>query len=321
MGYLVAASFFNKQRQISKDFSILAALFFVSGMINLLASQFHIIALASFLNMIMGLALIFAIAGHTKETYLIKKFIVWAAVANCFYLAIQKFGWNPILNAEITTGEEGAMMGNAANLSTLLAIALPFMMKESVLAWFLLMIVGIVQQEGSLVLICVLYLMVTRPKTFVYMIVAGGAFIFLRWDDILHTSIIGRLDIWRCTIEQTFQSPFWGWGLGNKPLVTSKLHQVVNEKPDYIYSSFLQFMFSTGLIGLISVVAALRTFFKKFTLADEDMSIASIAILSIWKYPFEIQRLWIVICAVIALWIIRVTNQEVANVGPFRRPR
>ena len=315
--FLTICCFTPRERKMTqKEVASSAYLFLLASLINVVAFKFNILPVACTFNLAMAIAIIMSMAVHIQDADKIKKFIVWAAVINCFYLGVQKLGWNPIINSEITTGEEGGLMGNAANLSMLLAIMLPFVVKRTWIAWPLFFVIGIIQHESMLVLVCLAYLVIKNQYMMVPALLGLFALFLFRGKEILESSLGGRIDIWRCTIEQTFQSPYFGWGLGNKPAVTSVMHHVVEKRPDYVYSSYLQFLFSTGAAGLIALFYTLKTFFKNVTRSEESLAVISILILSIAKYPIESHRLWVLMCACIALWMIRFQQKrEVAHAG------
>lgn len=315
---LFIASLFDKKVR-NGDFTLIAFLV-AMGAGSLFFSGFNPVSMSSFINLFLAVVGFVTVFSYAKDIESIKKIIVYSAFINIFFMILQKFGWNLIFNEGIVHGEEGGLMGNASRLSTYLAIALPFMVEAHPASLLLLFLIGAVEKEIGLLVVIAVYVCVkvyrrhfffnvNNKVSFIYaFVILGGIFFFFR-DVIIHVSLANRLSIWKPTIEQIFERPWCGFGLGNLPVITSEYHHVVNQKPDFIFSSYLQLIFGVGLVGAVWIVLVLKELRKRFDYSPWGFSALSIAILSFPKYPFEIHRCWTVIVTVLACFLIK-THKE-----------
>ena len=313
---LFAASIFQEPDRKIKPMIPIALLGI--GLLNVVFLNFDSLVMTSFVNLFFWTMGLYIAINYLHYPSKIKKYIVWAAVINMLVYVVQKFGWTPILNTSMTTGEEGGIMGNISQLSTFLAIALPFMPPVGMVFCIIL---GVVGKELGLLVSCAVLLLIklyragflTKPIDVSIGVIFLGAFLILDYlkitpfhliDTLVNVSIFNRMNVWKGTVEMIATSPWVGFGLGVRPLAYIN-NAPTAERLDVIFSSMLQLVFSVGMAGGAWLIFAGKEFKKRFDFSPESLSVLVFIILCIFKYPVEIPRIWFTLMAVFALWIIK----------------
>ena len=262
---------------------------FIPVIISTALTGFNNIVVHNTINFSLGLFTIYILTNFNKKYIYIA--VQWSILLNLIVLVFQTIGFSPIV---VSIGESGGLFGNAPRLCMYLAITLPFMFEKNKVVALFIGIVGVVLEEIYLPVFYIILLFKNKP---IYLI--GLVFLIAsQYGKIFHSFTI-RLPIWKPTIEQIFSSPVYGYGLGIFPHVSPQF--VINRywHADTAMSSLLQFIFSTGCIGVAGLVLFIKQL--KFKWHDTDISLLFLCLLSLVEYPFEVPKLWFIICVIIGI--------------------
>ncbi len=205
-------------------------------------------------------------------------------------------------------GEPGGMFGNAPRLCYFLALTMPFVFERFKGTLPLYFIAGILFKEIYLSIFAVALFMrdfnkYVTPKTFFTIIIVSLGLFFA----ILHGQIIQsfsiRWAVWEPTLTQTFTQPMFGYGLGMFKYLSDQFIHIAGSQADNAFSSFIQFFFACGFAGLLGIGYILREMFKNIKFNTATLSFVFLLALSIFEYPFEVPKLWLTLCFIIAVFI------------------
>lgn len=313
MALLIFSIFARPERKIKP---MLAIWLLGIGILNVVFNQFDQLVMSSFINIFFWVMGLYVAVNYIENPHKIKQFIIWAAIVNIYAYVFQKFGWNPMLNTGLTTGEEGGVMGNMASLSTFLAITLPFLPAVGII---FCLILGVVGKELGLLVACaiVIAFKINRlrhpKKNTIIAIIMGALTIFFIIDfyevikfhiieTLINVSMKNRIGLWRGMLDMAFRNIWVGYGLGQRPIIPSGPEEFT--RYDYALSSFIQFFYSVGFAGIAFIIFGLKQFKERFNFSAEAVSILIFIALCIFKYPVEVPRIWLTLMVIIALFII-----------------
>lgn len=311
---LIAASF-HSDRQRSVNLKPLSFLL-ILGAINLYLSKFNPIVLSAFINFSFGVIFISLVANYTQNFSKCLKYAVLAGVFNLAILGSQLIGFDPIIT---NIAEPGGIFGNAPRLCMYLMIILPFAWKVNPIFFFLFVVTSLFLGEKVVLIFAPMVMMgflykkcIKLQKGFwIISIIMFSCLGFIMFFNKIIQSFIIRLPIWKSTIEQIFQRPVEGFGLGMFPHVSGQFI-IGYYHADTAFSSLLDFTFGIGLISSVIILTYIgRVTFNacfKYIHKAEVLAFLSLGILCFVEYPFEVPKLWPIICSVIAIFLI---TQEV----------
>lgn len=308
---LFVASLFDKPIRDISGRKILLGLFLVM-LCSIVLHGLNSFVMNHCLNVfiaIIGLYLIVRFCRNPESCY---KYIILATTINIIIFISQKLGWNPMLS--FTPKEEvGGLFGNSPRLATYLAMVSPFLLNFSWLLLVASIIVCLVAGEYSIIGIITIMLIIRSRKLWhrLAYLTFGlcGAICF--YKNIL-SSLLFRLSVWKEVLEGFFMFPIKGYGMGIFPYGNDKI--TANFDP-MIYSSLIQFIVCSGILGLIWLIYATDRIKNRFSPDIESLAVLGIFLLSIFEYPLEIYRLWPTMIAIVGFWIIK---KEVCNAGKIR---
>lgn len=279
------------------------------GFVNLALSSFNEIVTSAFLNLFYGILAVFIIVRYVKDIRGCLRFAIYAAILNALVFVVQMWGFSPI----IEDLEDGGIMGNAPRLVNYFSILLPLIVAYSWPLTALVLLIGLVAKELTIVAIMAALLFLSRAipgwvKAFAGLAVLCAMVCFK--TQILRAVSV-RWEIWKPTLEAIFDRPLLGYGLGMFPHVSD---QVIpgRYKSDFVFNSYLQFLFGAGVAGAGWLVYFLRQVLS-CPLNLSTQCLIALGLLACVEYPLEIPRLWLTLSALAAYWFIE--NTEVINVG------
>jgi len=301
---LLIGSLTSKPQRIL-DFKPLVYIISLSA-INLFFFAFNPIVMSAFINLSFGILAIYLIATFCEDHKSCYKYLLWAALLNIIVFIGQSNGISPIIvNLD---GQPGGILGNGPRFCTYLAIIVPF---AYVIRWWsviLFVLVAVVCKEYTLLLSATLTLtLMQRVIDKRFFLVLLGVIPFL-WTDITR-SFLNRWQLWQPTIDIIFQNKVKGLGLGMFPHVSDQFIKVPCwgkgfYQADALFSSFLQFLFGVGLLGVGVIFHAIKDLKDNFRITPACLSLLMLIVLCCVEYPFEIPKLWITICFVISVFFI-----------------
>jgi hypothetical protein len=118
--------------------------------------------------------------------------------------------------------------------------------------------------------------------------------------------ILNRLNMIFIALQFIFEHGIKGTGLGIFPEIMQKDFKLFDPT---INSSLFQFIMQIGLLGVIYIydsVLKLKNNFNRHSVLC--MSVFSIMFMSVLEYPFEINRMRLIIITIVALWSIEVNK-------------
>lgn len=234
-----------------------------------------------------------------------KKFInvfITASLINLTLALLSMAGFSPIIdNPE---GEPGGLFGNAPRLCYYLAITMPFAAEKYRFSLVFYAIAGILLKEIYLpVFAALIYIKeeIGHLKKRMWIPPVLLVIFMIFFSNRIGHSLLLRWEVWKPTIMQIFLTPVFGHGLGVFPYVSSQFIHMQGYSADNAFSSFLQFFFSCGLVGLAGLWIASKRILDDFRFTAAQTSLVFLAVLSIFEYPFEVPKLWLTICFIIAV--------------------
>ena len=312
MALFIASLLDTPKREIPKEINFAIISLWIIGLFNLFLNTFNQIVLSAFIHLSFVLIGIVIVARYIEEPKKLFKWIIWAGIINITVLLLQKIGYNPILDdSEIAmrAGEPGGIMGNAPQLGTYLALTFPIALSLNLWLGVLFIGAGILIKEYTIVLAAfVLLILPAKKELRILLVILFLSLIGFLYKEIAQSLFI-RWQLWKPTIEMIFNKPLLGYGLGIFPYIANQFVTTTTHKIDYLFNSYLQFIFSVGILGAIWLVWVIKKFIKKF-INTADFSVLVLLILCIVEYPLEIPRLWITITAVIGFYIIGQIKKE-----------
>lgn len=205
-------------------------------------------------------------------------------------------------------GEPGGMFGNTPRLCYFLAITLPFIFERFKWTLSLYFIAGILFKEVYLSIFALMIFVKDFRKyvtlrTFILLAIAGMLCFFVIFKAQLIQSVSIRWLIWEPTLNQIFVQPLFGYGLGMFKYLSDQFIHIPSSQADNAFSSFIQFFFACGFAGLIGLGYICREMFRGVKLNAPTLSLIFLLVLSIFEYPFEVPKLWLTLCFIIAVFI------------------
>jgi hypothetical protein len=245
-------------------------------------------SLSALINIFLGIMAIYAITVYCVDFKSCSAWLVAGITINLLVLLGQVLGFNPIITdlphdigGKVLTFELGGIMGNAPRLSMLMALTTPFLGSVSLISFC---IMGLAMKEISLVIVALAMLIVINKSWLRYIIIALAIGTIVYYYRQIFASLSFRSNIWQDTILGVCRRPWSGLGLGYFSV------------SDFCFSSFLQWIYGVGIAGFIFICYC----FKKI-----NIYLIPLAILCLIKYPFEVQKLWLVICFAIASYFYK----------------
>lgn len=272
--------------------------FLVACALSTVFSNFMSIPLASLLMIFLG-ALIISVISHLKFEY-VTIAVQIVILANTLILLGQELGFSPIISNP--NGEPGGMFGNAPRMCMYLAITLPLIFRSNLTVALNISLLGLVYRELYLpIFFIMLVLQRFWNKYYLRYFIIGVliSIIGINIDKIVH-SLQARSIVWLPTIDQIFLRPLSGFGGGMFPHLSDDFVKSNYYHADNAFSSVLQFIFSYGLVCFGFLCYVFKKIVVSFPSSPYKTSLIFLAIISLTEYPFEVPRLWPVICVLIA---------------------
>ena len=269
-----------------RDFKIkkLMSLFLGICIFSVVVNGFEIRNISALINIFIGCVDVIILAVYSEN---LKKCLNWLIVGlgiNTLFMITQMFGFTQFAAEKIGQYKEfGGIIGNAPRFAAFIALCLPF-----VSVWYIIpaLILGILLKEASIfvsILVILVYQLVKQMKYKTLAFVSIGV---LGLIGFFHSYILQafsiRLTVWKTLLENLFQRPLIGFGLGFFDIA------------DYGFS-IMQWLYGVGILGIGFIVICLKRM---------EWYMVPLLFLCIVEYPFEIPRLYPLIIFVIAYYAI-----------------
>lgn len=307
MGLVMATLFDTPKRTISKNAVYLICSLLGINLIILYVYHFDRVILSAFDHLffiILSLIIVICYVSDIKRLY---RYISYAVILNLIVFVLQRFGVNFIFDMGLTKGEEGGLLGNAPRLVSYLCIVLPILLSQSWLWVIPLLMVSLITKELTLIpiLIITLYFTLTKYRKLFYLIVSISTLIFIPlYSHKVIDSLLMRWQFWHPTLIEIFKRPSIGYGLGS----FIKLSPFFIDFPFHHlwtpFSSYLNLIFCTGLLGAVWLGVFFREYIKRFSRTTVCLSLLALLILMSVESVLEIPRLWFTIVAILGLYTI-----------------
>lgn len=238
--------------------------------------------------------------------------IVVGGALNIVMVLCENFGISPIIHnvgANNTTNLiNGGFMGNAPRLGDYLALTLPMAFAYSWIAGALWLLAGLYIHQYPVFLVFGVFAFLCL-KNNIYKITPWVFLGYIVLFSMLHhqhiqQSLTIRFSQWQPLIEQIFQHPVFGLGIGTYQLFTNSVDAVA-------LSSWLEFLFNFGLIaGGVVIYFFAEDFVKNYRISLINTSIICLSVLCLIEYPFEIPRFWPLLVAMGGFYLIEKTGES-----------
>jgi len=276
--------------------------------LNVFTHDFNPLVMQYALNVFLLSLVMFLVASYTQNWRSVIKWIFASYIVTSIVLVFQLYGYNLILNS---LGEDsGGLMGNLPRLSFLACLVLPLAFKsraKSILIPLIMLSVGYVFPQYcifAVFLMCFWFRCGSYGIKMVIILCIASILIYIYMTKPVSINI--RIEYYYLIIRDFF-SLYWlsGFGAGI-PFAKN-----IGARDMQIYSSILQFVFTTGIAGFIWFCFTCIKFFQSFRASALNLSILAFGMISIWEYPFEVRRLWFLLAVLIGFLIIN--NKEYEN--------
>jgi hypothetical protein len=313
--FLLAASVIDSpKRNIQwKYFSF----FILACFTNLFLSSFNVYVLSAYVNLMLALGFIALVATHCDNFKMCLKWIFYAGIANCIVFFLQWLGFSPII--QNPQGEWGGIIGNAPRFGIYLSLLLPLaFFNKRYWEFAIFVLAGVLAKEFFVILIALFCLFIVAKKQWKYGLAGFILLVLILARQELLSSLSIRWVVWKPTIEAIFSNPIRGFGLGTFSFFSDQFikptlpHYLELNHAENTYSSMLQFIFGMGLGGIILIYYSIQYFIKTFKPNSIYYTIFALILLSTVEYPFEIIKLWPLICFILSMFII-LQNTEGEN--------
>lgn len=231
----------------------------------------------------------------------IQRALVGAALLQGAYMLVQKAGYNPIWEWGVRAPAEPSLiglLGNPVFASSWLAIVAPLA------SWWVggLLLVPIVLSKSVTPLAAVMVGLAVRWRHRIplWFTLGCGSLSVIA---LLHvkgwTGGTIRLAVWRILAEDWLSggSPVWltGWGLGAfqrrliDPQVTDPWLRAVSVHEIFAqaHNDYLQWLYTTGLVGLFVAIGWLRSHWRAVLARPWGASLAVLAVLALTQFPLH----------------------------------
>ena len=288
---LFMASMFDTPKRTFK-LKKLIALFLGICLFSVMVNGFQNKSLSALINIFLGCADILILSMYSKD---LKKCLNWLMAGlgiNALIFVGQVYGYSPFIDpntftgstGEVVKGEFGGIIGNSPRFACFIALALPFVNR-----WYLIPAIGLGLFLGEASIFISIFILLSKTAIYhfdkegkIIALIIGILALLVFYKHIGHAFSI-RLEAWKGVIDQLAQRPWAGFGLGSYQLT------------DYAMSSFMQWLYGVGLIGIGFIVLCLRRI---------KWYMIPLVFLCLVEYPFEIPRLWFVLIFIIAYYAI-----------------
>lgn len=301
---ILALTAFASEKQRDFNPSILIG-FNAVFILNVFTHNFNPLVMQYTLNVFLLSLAVFLVASYTQNFRSVIKWIFASYVVTSVVLVFQLYGFNLLLTS---LGEDsGGLMGNLPRLSFLACLVLPLAFKSRakfILIALIMLSVGYIQPQYcifAVFLMCFWFRCGSYGIKAVIALCIASILIYVYLTKPI--SINTRIDYY-IPIILDFISTYWLSGFGEG----IPFAKYIGARDMQTYSSILQFVFTTGISGLIWLCFTCIKFFKSFRASALNLSILAFGVISIWEYPFEVRRLWFLLAALIGFLIIE--NKE-----------
>jgi len=280
-------------RGIPDGMAFITSLLLGVGLISSALNKFSVNTLAPLTSLFYCLVIIFSAIQCLKNTRNIYKYILIGALINIAMYIAQINGFNPIMKYNVESGQEGAMFGNLPRLSIYLSVCYVFARRiHLILAGIFIAFAAYTKQYSILAVAIVMEIL--RIKGTSKRILAGmiGIILCAYLKDHILASLAFR---WHQSWLPSLQAlNLLGYGLGTMP-----------QGIDTSANSLLQFALGTGILGVFWLGLVALTQRKYLTIP-----IVGLLTTSMIEYPFEIVRLWPIICFIFVFSVIHTIEKE-----------
>lgn len=294
---LFMASLFDEpKRKIPKEINILSASLLGLFLWNSFVHNFNPIVLSHFMNLFLSIICMNIIYVYADTNHKFIKFILLAGLINLAFFCMQKIWFDPLFDG-LQKGIEGSFIGNNARMITYFAVIAPFAFFYNKFLIFLILPLAFFTRQYTIfipLIISLPLLFKSRKKVIIFFLLIGIGAFFIRsrlWD-----SAAVRLNcMWQPALSKFFDRPLVGYGMG------------VNILKDIMFmmNSYLQIIIGLGISGLIWFGYAFKIILKKMTSGIESIALISLFIIMFFEYPIELPRLWFLIIAILAMFLIK----------------
>lgn len=320
-------SLFVPRRRTTSNVFLAIILFY--ALFHTLLLHFEDRSRLQMMNMFLGVVIIKVIAERIKlDVSSIGRLYIGFAVLNIGMMIFQYFDLDPIFTNvnfdKMQHVEMVGFLGSRFALGCIGALITPFIFTVSPWACLIvvpLLIVGKSSTAVAAALFCFMFLMWFKNRFVFWSLVLffiGGAIYYVVFIDAPSGQFAKRFKVWWLGLHMLRGNPLLGHGLGS--WLTSGIRSVQeNGEPEHwswAHNEYLQYMFETGVIGIITLYAYFKNFIKKIDLniLTQRTMVASflcMAAISVFHFPFHIGRL-----ASICLLTFALMEAQTSNVEP-----
>ena len=311
MGFFGLSLIVPSRRSINNQY---LGILFLYAMLNTLILHYVDFSLGKMFNCFLGVVVIKTIAERVDLNFKkIGEFFTVICILNIIQLSLQVLNIDPIftmINGSVKQIDHTGLLSSRFILASVGALMLPFMYSASPI--YLLAVVPLLWFGKSSICVlasalAIIFLISKGDKRKMFMfgwafIAIASAYIFLVDVPGGGIGMVKRFPVWGKGVEILRAHPWFGVGLGSW-LRTGFVTIQQNGEPEqwtWAHNDFLQWMFESGIAGLVILWIWLKDMFKS---CKDGVCICALSILSViafFHFPFHIARLAGLGCFIIA---------------------
>ena len=290
---LFVGSLFDKPKREVKDIRLPIALLVGLCIVNAFWHNYQPLDLHAIQYLFYGILAFYIMVRYLDKPEECFKYIYWAIGTNIVIAYLQRIGYTPIISFShygAYIGCEGGLLGNSSKLAIYIAMILPFM------SWFAIPLGALTLISGEYIVLIPLGLMLyfrSKYKILTTSLMTIGVVILHK--QILNSLIFRWNNSWSQMLDMIFKKPLLGYGFGTYHIWTGRES----------FNNYLLLIFGFGVLGAVWMGYLVKWFIKRFDKSNEALAVAALLIMGMVEYVMEIPRLWLTICFVLAIFVIK----------------
>lgn len=287
---------------------------FTYVILNTLIVHYVDFSIGKMFNIFLGVVVIKTLAERVDLNFKkIGEFFAVFCILNILQLSLQVMNVDPIfsmVNGSVREIDHTGLLSSRVVLASVGALMLPFMYAASPL-YFLAVVPLLWFGKSSVCVLAsalaIIFLVAKGDKK--KLMIYGGSFLALASAYIIFIDIPGggvgmvkRFPVWGKSVEVLRSTPWFGAGLGSwlRTGFTTVQNNGVQETWTWAHNDFLQWMFETGIAGIILLWVWLRDMFRNCRDAICLSALSILCMITFFHFPFHIARLAGLGCFIIA---------------------
>jgi hypothetical protein len=234
------------------DTNIFVKIISVGGFLNCFLSIAPYISFTSYISLV-GCCYLYIFCCGIKNWVLVFKMIKAVAIFSLILFVMQFFHHDQLLNFGGTNDQFGGVgqhmrMGSfGAILTSLLIVVNPWLCLFGIA-------VGLFCKSTWTLIAVSCGTFFINKKLFIVLLIIGVCFIIYLGKIKENISGVGRMPVWKKTVELSNKKPIWGYGIGTYKLVFAPLARLHDTAWKTAHNDWFEILFEAGRPGLLFII-------------------------------------------------------------------